>query len=134
MCVGHVSKLCLCGNPCVVLYLFLESTGAADEEMFMNSFEEVPRISLFNVRDLEKELNRIKDVCSNSNAEWEKRMECLRLLRSLLIAGAADYDEFYPFLKPLEVPFQTSVKDLRSQVVREACISIAYLSQRIGHK
>lgn len=112
----------------------LESTGAADEEMFMNSFEEVPRIQLFSARDLEKELVKIRDSCSTPSTEWEKRVECLRRLRSLLIAGAADYEEFYPFLKPLEVPFLTSTKDLRSQVVREACISIAYLSQRIGNK
>ncbi|KAJ6224538.1 hypothetical protein RDWZM_003083 [Blomia tropicalis] len=115
-------------------HLRKESSGAADEEMFMNSFEEVPRIQIFSVKDLEQELNKIKDVCSDSNSEWEKRTECLRKFRSLLLAGAADYDEFYAFLKPIELPFQISVKDLRSQVVREACISIAYLSQRIGNK
>ena len=102
--------------------------------MFMNAFEDVSRIQIFSVKDLEQELNRIRDTCSNPNTEWEKRIECLRKFRSLLIAGAADYEEFYQYLKPLEVPFQTSVKDLRSQVVREACISIAYLSQRIGNK
>ncbi|XP_075676762.1 CLIP-associating protein isoform X3 [Dermatophagoides pteronyssinus] len=111
-----------------------KSSGAADEEMFMNAFEDVSRIQIFSVKDLEQELNRIRDTCSNPNTEWEKRIECLRKFRSLLIAGAADYEEFYQYLKPLEVPFQTSVKDLRSQVVREACISIAYLSQRIGNK
>lgn len=100
----------------------------------MNSFEEVPRVQFFSVKDLEQELSRFKETCSNPNMEWEKRTESLRKFRSLLMAGAADYDEFYLYLKPLEVPFQTSVKDLRSQVVREACISIAYLSQRIGNK
>lgn len=100
----------------------------------MNSFEEVPRIQIFSFKDLEQELNRMKEMCSNPNIEWEKRTECLRRFRSLLLAGAVDYDEFYAFLKPLEVPFQISVKDLRSQVVREACISIAYLSQRITNK
>ena len=102
--------------------------------MFMNAFEDVPRIQIFSVKDLEQELNRIKETCSNPAMEWEKRIECLRKFRSLLIAGAPDHDEFYLYLKPLEVPFQTSVKDLRSQVVREACISIAFLSQRIGNK
>ncbi|KAH9526433.1 CLIP-associating protein 1, variant 2 [Dermatophagoides farinae] len=111
-----------------------KSSGAADEEMFMNAFEDVSRIQIFSVKDLEQELNRIRDICSIPNMEWEKRIECLRKFRSLLVAGAADYEEFYLYLKPLEVPFQTSVKDLRSQVVREACISIAYLSQRIGNK
>jgi CLIP-associating protein 1/2 len=107
-------------------------SGAADEEMFMNSFEDVPRVQIFSSKDLEQELTKIKDTCSDPSMSWEKRTESLRRLRSLLIAGASEFDEFNSFLKPLELPFQVSVKDLRSQVVREACITIAYLSQRIG--
>ena len=49
-------------------------------------------------------------------------------------AGAAQYDEFFMGLKTLEVAFQVSVKDLRSQVVREACITIAYMSQLLRLK
>jgi CLIP-associating protein 1/2 len=100
--------------------------------MFMNSFEDVPRVQIFSSKDLEQELTKIKDTCSDPSMSWEKRTESLRRLRSLLIAGASEFDEFNSFLKPLELPFQVSVKDLRSQVVREACITIAYLSQRIG--
>ena len=37
----------------------------------------------------------------------------MRKIRSLLIAGAANYDELWPFIRVLEHPFQTSVKDLR---------------------
>ncbi|KAH7951660.1 hypothetical protein HPB52_011145 [Rhipicephalus sanguineus] len=58
----------------------------------------------------------------------------LRHLRSLLIAGAADYEELFTSLRLLEPSFQVLVRDLRSQVVREACITIAYLSQQLGHK
>lgn len=49
----------------------------------------------------------------------------LKAVRALLVAGAADYDEFPALLRSLELSFQTSIKDLRSQVVREVCISIA---------
>ena len=49
----------------------------------------------------------------------------LKEARSLLIAGAMDYDEFYPALRTLEPAFLMSIKDLRSQVVREACMSAA---------
>jgi hypothetical protein len=34
-------------------------------------------------------------------------------VRSLLIAGAASFDELFVHLRILEPPFQTSVKDLR---------------------
>ena len=52
---------------------------------------------------------------------------CLQLkeIRALVIAGAADHDEFFTLLRSLEPAFSTSVKDLRSQVVRESCIAIS---------
>lgn len=34
----------------------------------------------------------------------------------------------------MEIPLQGTLKDLRSQVVREACITIAFLSQTLGSK
>ena len=46
-------------------------------------------------------------------------------MRSLMIAGAPDHDDFFQLLRQLEPSFTLSTKDLRSQVVREACISIA---------
>ncbi|XP_071041088.1 CLIP-associating protein 2 isoform X9 [Parasteatoda tepidariorum] len=108
--------------------------GGADEEMFIKSFEDVPRISIYSAKELESELSKIKDVLGDSSNDWEKRVEMSRRFRSVIVAGGQTYDEFYPYLRLLEHPFQTSVKDLRSQVVREACISIAFLSQQIGSK
>jgi CLIP-associating protein 1/2 len=107
-------------------------SGAADEELFMNEFEDVPRVMIFSSKDLEREITKIRETCSDPSIHWEKRVEALKRLRSLLVAGAADFDEFHGFLKPMELSFQVSVKDLRSKVVREACITIAYLSQRLG--
>ncbi|XP_003376429.1 putative HEAT repeat-containing domain protein [Trichinella spiralis] len=49
----------------------------------------------------------------------------LKRLRSLLISGASQYDEFFVELRSLEVPMQIAGKDLRSQVVREVCITVA---------
>ena len=62
------------------------------------------------------------------------RIEALKSVRSLLLAGADGFDEMYSSLKVLELAFQSSVKDLRSQVVREACITIAYMSQQLKHR
>lgn len=94
----------------------------------------MPRVQIFTGKDLEQELSSIKDMISDSNHDWEKRTESMKRIRSLLIAGAQDYDELYAYLKYLELPMQLSVKDLRSKVVRETCITIAYLSQRLGIK
>merc|ERR1719435_731034 len=56
------------------------------------------------------------------------------MVRSLLIAGAAQFEELTPQLKALEYPFESCVKDLRSQVVRECCITVAFMSQTLHHK
>ncbi|XP_076330986.1 CLIP-associating protein 1-A-like [Tachypleus tridentatus] len=98
--------------------------GAADEEMFMKAFEDVPRVQLYSGRELENQLGKIKEILSNPNNEWGKRIEAMKRLRSFIIAGATEYEELYLNLRQLEVPFQTTLKDLRSQVV-EACITIA---------
>lgn len=58
----------------------------------------------------------------------------MKRIRSLILAGAASHEEFHVHLKLLEIPLQGSVKDLRSQVVREACITVAFLAQNLGLK
>lgn len=45
-------------------------------------------------------------------------------MRSLLLAGAVEFDGFSQQLRLTEAAFKMSAKDLRSQVVREACITL----------
>lgn len=50
----------------------------------------------------------------------------LKRIRSLAIACSSSFeDEFYAALKLISVSFTLQIKDLRSQIVREACITIA---------
>uniref|UniRef100_A0A8C6XTB1 Cytoplasmic linker associated protein 1 n=1 Tax=Naja naja TaxID=35670 RepID=A0A8C6XTB1_NAJNA len=58
----------------------------------------------------------------------------LKKIRSLLLAGAAEYDTFFQHLRLLDGAFKLSAKDLRSQVVREACITLGHLSSVLGNK
>ncbi|KAM6129944.1 CLIP-associating protein 1 isoform 5-T5 [Pterocles gutturalis] len=58
----------------------------------------------------------------------------LKKIRSLLLAGAAEYDNFFQHLRLLDGAFKLSAKDLRSQVVREACITLGHLSSVLGNK
>lgn len=108
--------------------------GAVDEDSFMRAFEDVKRVNVFNGRSLNEELAKCRDTLSKSSNDWKVRVEALQTLRSLLVAGAGEYEEMSTGLRTLDVPFQVSVKDLRSQVVREACITIAYFTQQLGHK
>ncbi|XP_046398513.1 CLIP-associating protein 1 isoform X11 [Ischnura elegans] len=108
--------------------------GSVDEEMFIRAFEDVPTVRLFSARELEEQMNAIKSTVSDASKDWDKRVDALKKVRSVVIAGGSNFDEFHNHLRQLEPAFQLSVKDLRSQVVREACISIAYLSQQLGQK
>ncbi|KAG8228444.1 hypothetical protein J437_LFUL009095, partial [Ladona fulva] len=108
--------------------------GSVDEEMFIRAFEDVPSVRLFSSKELEEQMTSVRTVVSDPSKDWDKRVDALKKVRSIVIAGGANFDEFHAHLRLLEPAFQISVKDLRSQVVREACITIAYLSQQLGQK
>ena len=82
--------------------------GAVDEESFMSAFEEVKRVNIYSGRALAEELGKIRETLSKSSNDWKVRIEALQMLRSLLLAGAANYDEMYNALRTLDVPFQAS--------------------------
>ncbi len=49
----------------------------------------------------------------------------LKRLRALILADAAQYSEFFTHLRDIEQAVQSCISDLRSLVVREACITVA---------
>ncbi|XP_013383701.1 CLIP-associating protein 2 isoform X3 [Lingula anatina] len=111
------------------------SAGAVDEELFTRSFEEgLPKVQLFSARDLNDIIMRIKERLSDGNLDWEKRVHALKELRACIVAGAVDYDDFFMLLRQMEPCFIVTVKDLRSQVVREGCIDISFLAQTLCNK
>ncbi|XP_047240602.1 CLIP-associating protein 2 isoform X46 [Girardinichthys multiradiatus] len=111
-----------------------ESAGAVDEEDFIRAFTDVPTVQIYSTRDLEDNLNKIREILSDDKHDWDQRCIALKKIRSLLVAGAASYDCFYQHLRLLDGAFKLSAKDLRSQVVREACITVAHLSSVLGNK
>ncbi|XP_032875909.1 CLIP-associating protein 2 isoform X19 [Amblyraja radiata] len=108
--------------------------GALDEDDFTRAFNDVPTVQIFSNRELEETLNKIREILSDDKHDWDQRAHALKKIRSLLIAGAAEYDCFFQHLRLLEGAFKLSAKDLRSQVVREACITVAQLSTILGNK
>ncbi|XP_030808074.1 CLIP-associating protein 1 isoform X11 [Camarhynchus parvulus] len=111
-----------------------EGAGAVDEEDFIKAFEDVPTVQIYSSRDLEESINKIREILSDDKHDWEQRVSALKKIRSLLLAGAAEYDNFFQHLRLLDGAFKLSAKDLRSQVVREACITLGHLSSVLGNK
>lgn len=111
---------------------------------------------IYSNREVEEALTKIRDVLSDDKRDWELRVAAVRhphlsftppflffffkppatfsykqlkKLRSLLLAGAAEFDGFLQQLRLMEAAFKLSAKDLRSQVVREACITLGWVSE-----
>lgn len=108
--------------------------GAIDEESFLNAFEDVPAVKLFSAKDLEEQMKSIKDTVGDDKKDWKQRNESMKKLRGILIAGGANFDNFTECLKNVQRPFDAACMDLRSQVVREAAITMAFLSYQLRNK
>ncbi|XP_032423938.1 CLIP-associating protein 1a isoform X19 [Xiphophorus hellerii] len=110
------------------------AAGAVDEDDFVKAFEDVPPVQFYSNRELEDQLTKIRDVLSDDKHDWEQRVVALKKVRSLVLAGAPDHEGFPYQLRLLEAPLKLSAKDLRSQVVREACITLGHLSSVLRNK
>ncbi|XP_034145564.1 CLIP-associating protein 1-B isoform X18 [Esox lucius] len=110
------------------------AAGAVDEEDFIRAFDDVPTMQLFSNRELEDTMTKIREVLADDKRDWEHRVTALKKIRSLLLAGAVEFDGFSQQLRLMEAAFKMSAKDLRSQVVREACITLGHLSYLLGNR
>ncbi|XP_053273081.1 CLIP-associating protein 1-B isoform X8 [Pleuronectes platessa] len=110
------------------------AAGAVDEDYIIQAFEDVPTVQIYSNREVEEAMTKIRDVLSDDKKDWELRVAALKKVRSLLLAGAPEFDGFLQQLRLTEPAFKLSAKDLRSQVVREACITLGHLSLVLGSR
>ncbi|KAM8904974.1 CLIP-associating protein 1-B-like isoform 2-T2 [Spinachia spinachia] len=111
-----------------------DGAGAVDEEDFILGFEDVPTLQIYSNREVEDAMAKVRDVLSDDKRDWELRVAALKRVRSLLLAGAAEFDGFLQQLRLTEAALKLSAKDLRSQVVREACLTLGHLSAVLGER
>ncbi|XP_076390265.1 CLIP-associating protein isoform X11 [Megachile rotundata] len=114
--------------------LGISQAGAVDEETFHTAFEDVPPVNLFSAKDLEEQMKAIKDNVGDDKKDWKQRTENMKKLRAIVKAGGTNYENFLEHLKSMQRAFEVACTDLRSQVVREACITLAFLSQELKNK
>uniref|UniRef100_A0A8B9LVR4 Cytoplasmic linker associated protein 1a n=1 Tax=Astyanax mexicanus TaxID=7994 RepID=A0A8B9LVR4_ASTMX len=90
--------------------------------------------SIYSSREFEDSFTKIREVLSDDKHDWEHRVAALKKVRSLILAGASEQEGFLQQIRLLEGAFKLSAKDLRSQVVREACITLGHISSVLGNK
>ncbi|XP_078036041.1 CLIP-associating protein isoform X2 [Augochlora pura] len=121
-------------GPAKVAPSAIGQAGAVDEETFLTAFEDVPSVNLFSAKDLEEQMKTIRENVGDDKKDWKQRTESMKKLRSIVIAGGINYENFIECLKSMQRSFEVACTDLRSQVVREVCITLAYLSVHLKNK
>lgn len=111
-----------------------EAAGAVSMEIFEASFENVPQLTIFNSRDIDDLMKNIITITGDKNMDWEKRVDALKKIRSLLIINVQSAPSWPQHLKDLSIAFLTILTELRSQVIREACITLAYMTKTLRMK
>ncbi|XP_035790555.1 CLIP-associating protein-like isoform X7 [Anopheles albimanus] len=105
------------------------AAGSVSVEVFESSFENVPQLTIFSQRDMDEHMKSINTLIGDKNVDWEKRVDALKKIRSLLMMNVQASPSFVQQLKDLSIAFLDILKELRSQVIREACITLAYMSK-----
>lgn len=94
----------------------------------------MPQLTIFNQRDIEDHLKQINAIIGDKTMDWDKRVDGLKKIRSLLLLQVHTMPSFSNYLKDLSISFLDILKELRSQVIREGCITIAYMSKTLGNR
>uniref|UniRef100_A0A6B2EFM1 Putative microtubule associated-protein orbit n=1 Tax=Phlebotomus kandelakii TaxID=1109342 RepID=A0A6B2EFM1_9DIPT len=111
------------------------AVGAVSQDVFEAFFENVPTVTVFGARDFEEKMKNIIKSIGDKTMDWEKRVDALKNIRSLLMLGPQTQTTMFPqYLKDLSIAFLDILKELRSQVIREACITLAYMSKTLRNK
>lgn len=107
--------------------------GAVTIEIFEASFLLLPPLTIFNMKDVEENYRYIVSILNDKTADWDKRIDAIRKVRSLLGPNMSTYQNYIiSCLKELSISFLDLLKEeLRSQVIREACITIAFMSKSL---
>ena len=105
----------------------------AEADYLLGTDTVAPR-PVYSKKELATAFEELLVTLSNKDHDfWQHRVDALRSIRALLLGGAAEYDSFMQCLHSLKTPFADALADLRSTLVREACVTVALLSQHLGN-
>lgn len=101
---------------------------------FEKAFEDVPKVPITSTIDLRNKFDAVKTVLSNSSEDWNKRQTQLKTVRSLVINGEKIVDRATMIGHVLQLLgcFEMGIKDLRSQILREAAITCSFIVSKYG--
>ena len=85
--------------------------------------------------DLPREIEAINETLQDvRNGDWKKRLNAIRRLRGLTYGGVTDFSTFTSEFSRLKDAISKQVVDLRSTIVKEACILLNLLAKTLGSR
>ncbi|KAI6649218.1 CLIP-associating protein 1-like isoform X22 [Oopsacas minuta] len=106
--------------------------GGLTVEDFEQSFLEVNDVYISSETELEKQISKLIARLDVEPEEWESRITALKHLQGTIKTCTPKYPSFPQQLRKLDGSMNDCLRDLRSQVAREACITLAYMSRENG--
>lgn len=107
-----------------------------NKDDFVKSFQkDVPKITISSLADVKTKLDQAITSLSSNQEDWSKRMNQLKTIRSIVIYGenVVGKEQLLGQLVRLTDCLDLSVKDLRSQILREAAVTCSFLVERYGN-
>lgn len=104
----------------------------ADEAYFIHQFPMVGLVTVQSLKSLEMQLMTVWTGLKSK--DWRKRRRSLHLVREMVACGAGQLEQFVDVLLNWREGVKSCLLDVRTQLVRDCCITVAYLAQEIGYK
>ncbi|XP_063674493.1 CLIP-associating protein 1-like isoform X15 [Bolinopsis microptera] len=112
--------------------LVVADSGLLTEENLDEYIKDYNTVNISSPKELADFCNACADIMENSD-DWEKRIVALRDLRGVMFCGVDHFKGFKLTITGMSRAIEKTVKDLRSQVVREACVTVSAMSTELGN-
>ena len=106
--------------------------GGLTVDDFERAFLEVDEIYINTESEMEKHILKLISGLETDAESWEIRINTLKDLQSTVKTCTPKFPTFPQLLRKLDASMNDCIRDLRSQVAREACVTLAYSSKLIG--
>lgn len=112
-----------------------KNAGGVDADEFDSMMSDCTPIHVASERDLEIQLRDVAVVVRDEKeADWEKRVSCLKTFRGIVAGNGPEFEAFVPLCLKHGEAWVAGISDLRSQVSRETCVMVSQIADALGER
>lgn len=105
-----------------------------DPAAFEDEMYNVEPVLCHSESELASEFAKLNKVLPDDKADWTKRVAVTKKMRMLIAGGANEMGNYLELVKDASDTLAAGAKDLRSQVSKETCITLARISTVLSIK